>query len=88
VPAPGIQHKAVGCNNSSCLSVHARHRECARSLNDHMMGNMAAEWDALQEYLEHITTMDTHAYVPFSVQSAVLSGVSLGGQDACRMPFA
>ncbi len=57
-------------------------------LNDRIMGNMAAEWDALQEYLEHITTMDTHAYVPFSVQSAVLSGASLGGQAACRMPFA
>ncbi len=42
-----------------------------------MMGNMAAEWDTLQEYLEHITTMDTHAYGPFSVQSAVLSGASL-----------
>ncbi|DBA78429.1 TPA: hypothetical protein ACH3X2_007923 [Trebouxia sp. C0005] len=57
-------------------------------LDDRMMGNMAAEWDALQEYLERITTMDTHAYVPFSVQSAVLSGANLGGQAASRMPFA
>lgn len=57
-------------------------------LNDRMLGSMAAEWDALQEYLEHITTMDTHAYVPFSAQSAVLSGATLGGQAASRMPFA
>ncbi len=57
-------------------------------LDDRMMGNMVAEWDALQEYLEHISTLDTHAYVLLSVQTAVLSGASLGGQAASRMPFA
>jgi len=57
-------------------------------LDDCMMGSMAAEWDALQEYLEHITVKDMHAYVPFSAQSAVFPGASVGGQAASRMPFA
>lgn len=56
-------------------------------LNDRSMGNMAVEWEGLQDYLQLITSPKTHDYVPFSVQSAMLSGASLASSSASKMPF-
>ena len=46
--------------------------------DDRTLGNMAAEWQALQQYLELIARHNTHDYVPLSVQSALLSGANRG----------
>ncbi len=58
-------------------------------LDDRMLGNMAAEWQELQGYLELVARQKSHAYVPLSVQSPLLSGASLGlSSAASKMPFA
>lgn len=75
-------------NALEAVAKAAGHSPKEAVLNDRSMGNMAVEWEGLQDYLQLITNPKTHDYVPFSVQSAVLSGASLAASSASKMPFA
>ena len=53
-------------------------------MSDCSLGNMAAEWEGLEEYLEVVAKHDTHNYIPLSVSKLLfaLLSMSTGGSAA------
>ena len=49
-------------------------------MSDRSLGNMAAEWEGLEEYLEVVAKNRTHNYTPLSVSKSLFALLSASGE--------